>query len=219
MAVAVNPNRGISWNHRRTCILVGSFWFSGDLLQLEGNQIDLPVRRLCGKIEQTIRHLAAGIPGNTSLLLRELLYYISRSESACQRISDIKSSYTWPGQTADQDTLTFEQSETLRPVLDRLRSTLMQANDIWREFCAGHQDSLVSLLEYIDWLNHQAQQTECPPLVKLIDAIDSTVTYLHDHPQDASEELAMEMATALLLVESIIDDFNKLPRIYRSRLM
>ncbi len=193
-----------------------AFWwvasgFLEDLLQLEGNQIDLSVRRLCGKIEQTIRHLAAGIPGNTSLLLRELLYYISRSESASQRISDIKSSYTWPGQTADQDTLTFEQSETLRPILDRLRSTLMQANDIWREFCAGHQDSLVSLLEYIDWLNHQAQQTECPPLVKLIDAIDSTVTYLHDHPQDASEELAMEMATALLLVESIIDDFNKLP--------
>jgi chemosensory pili system protein ChpA (sensor histidine kinase/response regulator) len=35
----------------------------------------------------------------------------------------------------------------------------------------------------------------------------STVTFLHDQPQDASEELAMEMATALLLVESIIDDF------------
>ncbi len=185
--------------------------FLEDLLQLEGAQIDLPVRRLCGKIEQTIRHLAAGILSNTAPLMRELLYHIARSESASQRISDIKNSYTWPGLTADQDTLTFEQSETLRPILDRLRSTLMQANDIWREFCAGHQESLASLLEYIDWLNHQAQQTECAPLVKLIDAIDSTVTYLHDQPQDASEELAMEMATALLLVESIIDDFNKLP--------
>ncbi|AEJ02975.1 CheA signal transduction histidine kinase [Nitrosomonas sp. Is79A3] len=185
--------------------------FLEDLLQLGGDQIDLPVRRLCGKIEQTIRHLAAGTLGNTAPLMRELLFHIAHSESASQRISDIKNSYTWPGLTADQDTLTFEQSETLRPILDRLRSTLMQANDIWREFCAGHQESLASLLEYIDWLNHQAQQTECAPLVKLIDAIDSTVTYLHDQPQDASEELAMEMATALLLVESIIDDFNKLP--------
>jgi len=211
MAVAVNQIEEFPGTTEERAFWWVASGFLEDLLQLEGNQIDLPVRRLCGKIEQTIRHLAAGIPGNTSLLLRELLYYISRSESASQRISDIKSSYTWPGQTADQDTLTFEQSETLRPVLDRLRSTLMQANDIWREFCAGHQDSLVSLLEYIDWLNHQAQQTECPPLVKLIDAIDSTVTYLHDHPQDASEELAMEMATALLLVESIIDNFNKPP--------
>ncbi|MBK6957227.1 MAG: Hpt domain-containing protein [Nitrosomonas sp.] len=192
------------------------FWwvaagFLEDLLQLEDNQIDLSVRRLCGKIEQTIRHLAAGTLGSTAPLMRELLYHIAHSESASQRISDIKNSYTWPGLTADRDTLTFEQSETLHPILDRLRSTLMEANDIWREFCAGHQESLASLLEYIDWLNHQAQQTECAPLVKLIDAINSTVTFLHDQPQDASEELAMEMATALLLVESIIDDFNQLP--------
>ena len=193
-----------------------AFWWAAagfleDLLYLESDQIDLPVRRLCGKIEQTIRHLAAGTLGSTAPLMRELLYHIAHSESASQRISDIKNSYTWPGLSADQDTLTFEQSETLRPILDRLRSTLMEANDIWREFCAGHQESLASLLEYIDWLNHQAQQTECVPLVKLIDAINSTVTFLHDQPQDASEELAMEMATALLLVESIIDDFNKLP--------
>ena len=211
MAAAVNQIEEFPGN-----IEARAFWwvaagFFEDLLRLESDQIDLPVRRLCGKIEQTIRHLAAGTLGNTAPLKRELLFHIAHSESASQRICDIKNSYTWPGLAADQDTLTFEQSETLRPILDRLRNTLMQANDIWREFCAGHQESLASLLEYIDWLNHQAQQTECAPLVKLIDAINSTVTYLHDHPQDASEELAMEMATALLLVESIIDDFNQLP--------
>ncbi|MDV6348563.1 Hpt domain-containing protein [Nitrosomonas sp. Is35] len=193
-----------------------AFWwvtagFLEDLLQLDSSQIDLPVRRLCGKIEQTIRHLAAGTTGNTSMLMRELLCHIAHSESDSARINAIKHSYTWPGQTKNQDTPTFEEAETLRPILDRLRDTLMQANDIWREFCAGHQESLVSLLEYVDWLSHQARQTECAPLVKLIDAIGDTVTYLHDHPQETSEELAMEMATALLLVESIIDDFYKLP--------
>lgn len=192
------------------------FWwvaagFLEDLLQWEGSRIDLPVRRLCGKIEQAIRHLAVETPGNMSLLMRELLYHIAHSESASQRIHAIKNSYTWPGQAQDEDTPTFEQSEAMRPVLDMLRSTLMQANDIWREFCAGQQESLASLLEYVDWLSHQARQTGCAPLEKLIDAISSTVTYLHDQPQDTSEELAMEMATALLLVESILDDFYKLP--------
>jgi chemosensory pili system protein ChpA (sensor histidine kinase/response regulator) len=193
-----------------------AFWwvaagFLEDLLQWEGSRIDLPVRRLCGKIEQAIRHLAVETPGNTSLLMRELLYHIAHSESASQRIRAIKNSYTWPGLAQDEDVPTFEQSEAMRPVLDMLRSTLMQANDIWREFCAGQQESLASLLEYVDWLSHQARQTGCAPLEKLIDAISSTVTYLHDQPQDTSEELAMEMATALLLVESILDDFYKLP--------
>lgn len=193
-----------------------AFWwvtagFLEDLLQLEGGRVDLPVRRLCGKIEQAIRHLAAGTPGNTSVLMRELLFHIAHSESDSPRINAIKNSYAWPGQEQDRDKPTFEQSEALRPILDRLRDTLMQANDIWREFYAGHQESLVTLQEYVDWLSHQARQTECAPLVQLIDAIGDTVAYLHDHPQDTSEELAMEMATALLSVESIIDDFYKQP--------
>ena len=193
-----------------------AFWwvaagFLEDLLQLEGNRIDLPVRRLCGKIEQAIRHLTAGTPGNTAVLMRELLYHIAHSESDSPRITAIKNSYVWPGQAQDQNKPTFEQSEALRPILERLRETLMQANDIWREFCAGHQESLASLLEYVDWLSHQARQTGYAPLEKLTGAIGDTVSYLHDHPQDASEELAMEMAAALLLVESIIDDFYKLP--------
>ncbi len=193
-----------------------AFWwvtagFLEDLLQLEGGRIDLPVRRLCGKIEQAIRHLAAGTSGNMSVLMRELLYHIAHSESDSPRINAIKNSYAWPGQEQGRDKPTFEQSEALRPILDRLRDTLMQANDIWREFYAGHQESLVSLQEYVDWLSHQARQTECAPLVQLIDAIGDTVAYLHDHPQDTSEELAMEMATALLSVESIIDDFYKQP--------
>ncbi|MBX3617704.1 Hpt domain-containing protein [Nitrosomonas sp.] len=192
-----------------------SFWwvtggFLESLMSLEAGQIDLPVRRLCGKIEQTIRHLAADTRSETSVLLRELLYHISQSESTGQRTNDIKQCYTWPGQNASDHARTFEESEALNPILERLRDTLMQTNDIWREFCAGHENSLPPLLEYIDWLGHQAEQTNCAPLIKLIDAIGNTVAYLHAQPQDMNEELAMEMATALLLIETIIDDFDKL---------
>lgn len=190
-----------------------AFWwvtagFLEDLLQQPGDRIDMPTRRLCGRIEQAIRRLAAGASDSTAVLMRELLYHIAQSESSAQRIGDIKRSYAWPGQ--NKDTLTFEQSETLNPVLERLRDTLMQANDIWREYCAGQEDSLISLSEYLDWLGLQAKQTECAPLIKLIDVIGNTVAYLQAKPHDMSEELAMEMATALLLAESIIDDFNKL---------
>lgn len=191
------------------------FWwvaagFLEDLLHLDSIHIDLTIRRLCGKIEQTIRHLAAGTPGNTAVLMRELLYHLAHSASTGQRIDEIKRSFAWPSLSAT-GALTFEQSESLNPVLERLRGTLMQTNDIWREFCAGDQESLVSLSEYIDWLLHQAQQTECAPLIKLIEAMSNTAAYLHAQPQDMNEELAMEMATALLMIESILDDFYKLP--------
>ncbi|MBL8497128.1 hybrid sensor histidine kinase/response regulator [Nitrosomonas sp. JL21] len=192
-----------------------AFWwvasgFLQDLLQQSTGSVDVSIRRLCGKIEQAIRYLVAGTPGNTAPLLRELLYHIAHSESDSQHIMAIKNSYAWPGQVTEADLMSRQQSETLQPILDQLRTALMQTNDIWREFCAGQQESLVSLQEYTDWLKHLALQTECSPLVRLIDVIGDTVAYLHQQPQDTSEELAMEMATALLLVESIIDDFNHL---------
>lgn len=209
MAAAVNQIEAFAGTAEQRVFWWVTAGFLEDLLFLDGSQIDLMTRRLCGKIEQAIRHLAAGTLGNTAVLMRELLYHLIHSESTGQRIDDIKRSFAWPSLSAT-DALTFEQSEFLNPLLERLRGTLMQTNDIWREFCAGHQESLVALSEYLDWLLHQARQTECAPLIKLIEAMSDTAAYLHAQPQDMDEELAMEMATALLMIESILDDFYKL---------
>ncbi|GKS68324.1 chemosensory pili system protein ChpA (sensor histidine kinase/response regulator) [Nitrosomonas sp. PY1] len=192
-----------------------AFWwvtagFLEDLMQLKSTEIDLAIRRLCGKIEQTMRHLTTEALVDTQSLLRELLYHVAHSEESSQRIADIKRCYVWPGQDTKTSPLTLEQSEALSPILSKLHSRLMEANDIWREYCAGHQESLISLRENVKQLKQLSQQTQCTPLEKLVEGISQTVGYLHDKQADIDEELAMEMATALLLAESIIDDFNQL---------
>ena len=192
-----------------------AFWwvatgFLEDLMQLKSTEISLPIRRLCGKIEQTMRHLTTEALVDTQSLLRELLYHVAHSEEPSQRIADIKRCYVWPGQDTKTSPLTLEQSEALSPILNKLRSTLMEANDIWREYCAGHQESLISLRENVKQLKQLSLQAQCTPLEKLVEGINETVGYLHDKQADIDEELAMEMATALLLAESIIDDFNQL---------
>ncbi|MEI2769107.1 MAG: Hpt domain-containing protein [Nitrosomonas sp.] len=192
-----------------------AFWwvatgFLEDLMQLKSTEINLPIRRLCGKIEQTMRHLATEALVDTQSLLRELLYHVAHSEESSQRIADIKRCYVWPGQDTKTSPLTLEQSEALSPILNKLRSTLMEANDIWREYCAGHQENLISVRENVKQLKQLSQQAQCTPLEKLMEGINQAVGYLHDKQTDIDEELAMEMATALLLAESIIDDFNQL---------
>jgi len=192
-----------------------AFWwvatgFLEDLMQLKSTEINLPIRRLCGKIEQTMRHLATEALVDTQSLLRELLYHVAHSGESSQRIADIKRCYVWPGQDTKTSPLTLEQSEALSPILNKLRSTLMEANDIWREYCAGHQESLISLRENVKQLKQLSQQAQCTPLEELVEGINQAVGYLHDKQADIDEELAMEMATALLLAESIIDDFSQL---------
>ncbi|MEK6735587.1 MAG: hybrid sensor histidine kinase/response regulator [Pseudomonadota bacterium] len=194
-----------------------AFWwitasFLEDLLSQE-TTIDIGIRRLCGRIEQAIRHLAAGTPGDTSLLTGEILYHIAHSQSGRKHIDAIRRSYQWAGQSTDfpKAAPAPTESETLHPALESMRTTLMGANDIWREFCSGQQESLTSLQENMEQLLQSAALTQCKPLEQLVTAMGGAVTNLRTQPQDLNEELAMEMATALLLTENILDNFNRLP--------
>lgn len=194
-----------------------TFWwitagFLDDLL-IQETAIDIGIRRLCGRIEQAIRHLAAGTPADMSLLTGEVLYHIIHSQSDREHIHAIKKSYRWAGQSTSSfgTTPVPAESETLRPALESMRTTLMGANDIWREFCSGQQESLTSLQENMEQLLQSAVLTHCKPLEQLVTAMNGAVTNLRTQPQDLNEELAMEMATALLLTENILDDFNRLP--------
>lgn len=201
------------------------FWwvaagFLDHLLQQETN-IDVSIRRICGKIEQAMRHLVGGTPNNTAQLTREILYQIAHTDSVSKRINDIKNAYEWPTQdvvTATQVStltstlpLTLAETEALQKTLQSMQSTLIRANDNWREFCSGQQKNLTLLSANCEQLKQLAITTDCIPLEKLIVAIQDTVEYLLDHSYDMNEGLAMEMASALLLVESTLENFNKLP--------
>ena len=195
-----------------------TFWwvatgFLEGLLQQE--DIDLTMRRICGKIEQTIRHLAEGTPGNTAQLIRELLYHIANSDSATERINEIKQTYEWPDlDTANEEQsvlLTPEEAETLQKTLGTMHSTLMRANDNWRGFCSGQQENLTLLSANSGQLIQLAGSIQCLPLEKLIAAINDTIQYLQNESHDMDEGLAMEMASALLLVENTLENFHKLP--------
>ena len=192
-----------------------AFWwmvagFLGNFLQYENDQVDVPIRRLCGRIEKAIRHLAIDTSVDNTLLIRDLLYHIAYSKSTNQHIADIKHSYAWPWQLAKTDMNVLELSQTLQLVLDQLRIMLMKVNYIWREFCAGRQESLAFLPLYLERFKHLSQQAQCPALGKLTDIIISAVNNIHARPQDMKVELAMEITASFLLVEYIIDDFAKL---------
>lgn len=177
--------------------------------------IDLPVRRLCGKIEQEIRRLAENKPATTEKLLQEMLYHIALSEFNSARIHDIKHAYELEHQPVpvDQQTSTqqIEEEEIRESALQAMRETLKEINDNWLKFYARNQESQSSLLKDIEKLKVFATQIKSPPLEKLIGVMGGSITYLRIRPQDMNEDVAVEIATALLLIENAITDFHKLP--------
>lgn len=177
--------------------------------------IDLPVRRLCGRIEQEIRRLAENKPVTTEKLLQEMLYYIALSEVKSARIRDIKHTYELQDRPVPGDKKTstrqVEEEEIRESALQAMRETLKEINNNWLKFYTRNQDNPSSLLKDIEKLKVLAAQIKSPALEKLIGVMGGSITYLRIRPQDMNEDVAVEIATALLLIENAITDFHKLP--------
>ncbi len=196
-----------------------SFWwactgFMDHLLQLEGD-VELPTRKLCGKIEQEIRRLADGRASSPGQLMRDVLYQIASSNADSERIREISHTYEWPNQlTASNDSSDTSQAineqETQKNTLDAMRKALELTFDDWDKFSKGEHERLDQLGSHTQELIQLVTQLNCLPFEKLITAINDTVTFLHAQPQNMSEALALELAAALLLVQASLEDFNQL---------
>ena len=177
--------------------------------------IDLPVRRLCGKVEQEIRRLAENKPATTDRILQEMLFHIAQCEFDSERIRDIKRTYELQDQPAPVDeqisAQQIEEEKICASALHAMRETLKEINENWRKFYAGNQENQPTLLKNIEKLKVSSAQIKFPPLEKLIGVMGGSVTYLRIRPQDMNEDVAVEIATALLLIENAITDFHKLP--------
>ena len=196
-----------------------SFWwactgFMDHLMQLEAD-VDLPTRKLCGKIEQEIRRLADGRPSSPGQLMRDVLYQVACSSADSERIREISHTYEWPNQlTASNDSsdtsLAIDEQAIQQTALEAMRKILDLTFDNLDKFSSGEHKNLEPLRGNTEELKQLVVQVNYPSFEKLITAINDAVTYLHTQPQDMSEILALELAAALLLVQASLEDFNQL---------
>ena len=194
------------------------FWwiaggFLGSLTTQQQNTDPLN-RKLCGKIEKTLRQFVEELPPGTAQLTRELLYQIARrpeTNAVNQQITDIHKAYALPS------FMPFDESNLAIPVsprdyLQEIQKSLGKANENWQSFCSGEQIALEAFLNTMAQLDEPALQTQSKPLQKLITAISNTAQTLYIrqiNPDVMRDEVAMEIAAALLNLESIVVNFNK----------
>ncbi len=195
------------------------FWWisSGflDSLLLNEQVADQPTRRLCGKIEQEIRHLDKEDHQTADQLTRELLYRIARSEPVSERIQEINQVYDWQKLLTSFDHPSqldeiLQDEDTRAPELDAMRNLLQTINSGWREFSAGKQQQLTDLLASTDKLKLHCQKINCPPLEKLIGVLHGAFSYVRIRPQGMNESIALDIASSLLLIENALDNFHQL---------
>ncbi|MCP5242565.1 MAG: Hpt domain-containing protein [Burkholderiales bacterium] len=195
------------------------FWwvatgFLESLLSQESD-IELSSRKLCGKIEQILRHSNESARQDTTQLTRELLYHLARYDRspASEQIEAIRKAYSLPSFT-DSDKIESACLASQQDSLHEIQETIKQANENWQTFCSGKHGDLTSFLDDMAHMRELSIRLQCLPAQQLIDAIDLTARSLHAQQSQLpaiNEKATMEIATALLHLESIIENFNMLP--------
>ncbi|HXZ85779.1 MAG TPA: hypothetical protein VEI82_09835, partial [Myxococcota bacterium] len=170
-------------------------------------------KALANKVDFYIRDLAAGQHKGNEPLLREVLYTIGRSKLDTPRIKEVRQLYRL-------DALFPEQSKTgemeynmewLTPALSDVRSRVEALKGVWLQYVSGEPKSVARFRELVASFKAKATELGNAPLVKLLDAIALVCAKLPDpHPQQ-NQFMVIEMASAFLLVEQVIESFTSPP--------
>ncbi|MBL8491845.1 MAG: Hpt domain-containing protein, partial [Rhodocyclaceae bacterium] len=186
-----------------------AFWWATlafiDALTSGGVAAEASTRRLCARIDIQMRKLIEGSRSVAERLMRDVLYQVAVSTVAGDQIDCVRAAY----RLGDLMPSVGEPDlavASLRP----LRELLAQTKEDWNRFSAGTAIALPQFHERSAALAEQAQKLGQVDLSRLVAGVSSVANMLRKDPLAHNESVALEVATALLLVEHALDNPNKL---------
>src|SRR6266700_3096608 len=189
-----------------------AFWWVSlaffDALAHKALPQDLDAKQLCNRIEQQIKRTVEGTPSVAERLMREVLYYVARARPASERVREVQEAYhlsqTIP--TADSDGAAAAEL----PALKSAREHLTHAKDAWNKFASGNPPSLLAFRDSAGALKDSAGQLGNADLAALAGEVAGLAAWLTSNRERMSEAVALEGATALLLLENALAGFATL---------
>ncbi len=187
------------------------WWAAGGLVESlinKGLNSDLEAKRLLGKVDQQIRRLAEASPKVADRVLRDVLYRVACSKPVSERVKQVKHVFDLDDclPKAAAPAGTDADAARFKPLLRELKEQLAAAKDAWLKFATGHKDSLKNLQAAMPDLAEKIQTLGSPPLRDLFRQMQIMVA-AQTGQDGAGESVALEMATALLLAESALENF------------
>lgn len=158
------------------------------------------VKRLCTQIDAQFRRLLSGTPTVPDRLLRELLYQIARSPAHTEQQRAVR--HCWRLDALLPEPGLGVSTTPSAPLLDTLQHQLAAARAHWDEFCAGTAVALTRFEEALAAMEAPAAALVRPRAQALVVGLLEFARWLRRDPLQFAEAAAMEVATALLLLEA-----------------
>jgi chemosensory pili system protein ChpA (sensor histidine kinase/response regulator) len=147
------------------------------------------------------------------LLLRDILYAIGRCKAVTPRMKSVRQLYQLDSLFPEPDMaglMTFDM-DWLQPALSDARSRLEILKSAWLHYVSGEPKSAMQFRELLASYKAKAGELGSPQLVRLLDVIALVAARLPDPYPRQTQLMVLEMASAFLFVESILDSFTSPP--------
>jgi chemosensory pili system protein ChpA (sensor histidine kinase/response regulator) len=184
------------------------WWISCGLLEclkLDGLPPETNIRKLLGRIDQQIRTAADTSVSDTAPVMYEMLYLVGRSHAASELAEEIKRAYALHSYLPEQSAMPPGEVEQ---VLAVMRDQLRVAEESWELCVQGDQASCEKFLKYVEQLVSQGAKLDRDVLQYLTKQIHELSQYASS--PDYSRPIGMDMAMALLLLASGIENYSRL---------
>ncbi|WP_019916121.1 Hpt domain-containing protein [Methyloversatilis discipulorum] len=171
-------------------------------------QSDFFIKRLCARIDVQMRRLLEGSRGVAERLMRDSLYFIATAEHPTPALRAVRDTYRLDALVAT-DADARDDIAALRPALAALRESLGQAKEAWTRFSSGAAVALPQFHEQCESMVASAARVGQPDLARLAAALLDLGQWLRRDPLQHQENLAMEVATALLVMDALVEQFSR----------
>lgn len=173
---------------------------------------DSGAKKLCSRLDQQLRKMALGEAKAPSQLLRNVLYYVAISDSKTEDIAKVKKLFELEELLPSSEGSAGNTGTSAeRAALAQLNAELPSLKDLWTTISTSSY--FVDLEAFADKIDHLAMlllSLSNKKVLKLINAIHSTVMALKADKSKINETAFIEIAASLNLLEYISEYYLQL---------
>ena len=168
-------------------------------------------KAICNRIDFQIRDLATGTAEGGEALAREVLYAVAKARALSERIREVRQVYQldglFPGSGKPTGVAEFD-IQFLEVALYDLHSRLEALKSAWVRYVSGDKKSAGQFRDLVASFKAKAGELGNQHLIKLLDAIALVAARLPDPYPRQNQYMVIEMASAFLLIEHVVDHFT-----------
>ena len=192
------------------------FWTAAaaffDALVFGGIEMSASVKPLFAKLDQQVKQLIEGSGKVAERLFRDLLLAVGRSSAVSERLGLLKQVYRLEQLIAipDRGLHAAEDDEVLVSMLREVRELAAQQKDTWLKYTSGNRAALEPFSRQAVLLAERAAKLPNRDIHAVLLRLTEVAPALKAKAIPPSEAQALEVATAMLFIESALENYFKL---------